>query len=54
MGDVLSWPADKVPVPSPLSSLWEVSSPHTPLAFWALEEEAHRTAREVARSWDII
>ena len=48
MTDVLSWPMKKRPVQPTLSALWEVPSPHTPLAFWELEQHVHRTAGQVA------
>ena len=48
MTDVLSWPIDRRPVQPTLSALWEVASPHTPLAFWALEQQVQRTASQVA------
>lgn len=48
MTDVLSWPMKKRPVQPTLSALWEVPSPHTPLAFWELEQQVHRTAGQVA------
>ena len=48
MADVLSWPMDKRPVQPTLSALWEVASPLTPLAFWALEQQAQTTASQVA------
>ena len=48
MTDVLSWPMEKRPVQPTLSALWEIPSPYTPVAFWALEQQAHRTAGQVA------
>jgi hypothetical protein len=48
MTEVLSWPLDQRPVQSTLSSFWEVASPHTPLAFWDLEQQVQTTAGQVA------
>ena len=48
MAEVLSWPLDTGAVPPTLSSFWELPSPHTPLAFWALEQQVQRTAGQVA------
>ena len=48
MTDVLSWPMDRRPVQPTLSALWDVPSPQTPLAFWGLEQQVHRTAGQVA------
>ena len=48
MADVLSWPMGRHPVQPTLSALWEVPSPHTPLAFWELEQQVQSTAGQVA------
>jgi hypothetical protein len=48
MAEVLSWPLDRNPVSPTLSSFWEQPSPHTPLAFWELEQQVQTTAAQVA------
>jgi hypothetical protein len=48
MAEVLTWPLDTIPVQPTLSSFWELPSPRTPMAFWELEQQVHRTAGQVA------
>ena len=47
MAEVLSWPLNRNPVSPTLSSFWECPSPHTPLAFWELEQQVQTAAAQV-------
>ena len=49
MAEVLTWPMDRISGQPTLSSFWAIPSPHTPLAFWELEQQVQTTAAAV---WD--